>query len=309
VGHGPTSPAITLDQILETYRRSTIAEHGNNPWFERLIAAYLRTDPVYAGLFTHVWLWSEFPSRNDFGPSGKDVSIDIVARTKDGAHWAIQCKCFKESATVDKPTFDTFLSTSGRSFTNTLDASKGTHFACRLWSDTTIKGFDREAESAITNQTAPVQRIGYLDLRSAPGDWGRIASGFSGHSTTHRKLGTKHHQSTAIAQVHHYRPIAQDPHAKRGRNGPMWSKRGVDRMSCTLSRSTSATGDRNREGTSSAPTAHQSVTPPESCGETSWSAVSESESGRTLRAKSIRPEGRVDRTFTHLSLPNLWPSD
>ncbi len=73
--------------------------------------AYLQTDPYYAPLFKNVWLWTEFPARQDFG--GKDTGIDLDALTHNGDYWAVQCKFFQENSTIDKPTVDTFLSTSG----------------------------------------------------------------------------------------------------------------------------------------------------------------------------------------------------
>ena len=57
------------------------------------------TDPRYSNL-EKVWLWEEFPCRKDFG--GKDLGIDLVARTEYGDYWAIQCKCYAEDAVIDK---------------------------------------------------------------------------------------------------------------------------------------------------------------------------------------------------------------
>jgi predicted helicase len=61
--------------------------------------AYLQTDPRYQHQFKKVWLWNEFPGRNDLG--GSDTGIDLVAVTHDNDYWAIQCKCFQE--TTPKP--------------------------------------------------------------------------------------------------------------------------------------------------------------------------------------------------------------
>ena len=66
--------------------------------------------------FKKVWLWNEFPGKNDLG--GGDTGIDLVALTYDGDYWAIQCKCFHEGAVIDKPAVDSFLSTSSRTFKN-----------------------------------------------------------------------------------------------------------------------------------------------------------------------------------------------
>jgi len=195
---------MTLDDLLQTYRNNATSALGTSPPFEQIMAAYLRTDPMYADFFTDVWLWSEFPSRADFGPTHQDVGISIVARTQDGDHWAIQCRCYHASVTVDKPIVDAFLSSSAQSFTDTHDTTKRTHFACRLWIDTTVKGFDHEAEIAITNQTPPVQRIGYADLQRAPVDWQKLAEGLAGGEAKRVRFSVRPHQSLAISRVHEH---------------------------------------------------------------------------------------------------------
>ena len=49
----------TIYDVLEHLRASAISEADKGAKFERLVKAYLRTDPVYADQFTDVWLWSE----------------------------------------------------------------------------------------------------------------------------------------------------------------------------------------------------------------------------------------------------------
>ena len=106
---------MNFQSVLDKYRQFSFSERDKGDRFERLIKAYLQTDPTYSNLFNYVWLWDEFPSKMEFG--GKDVGIDIVARTYDGDYWAIQCKCFQEKSSIDKPSVDSFLSTSSRQFT------------------------------------------------------------------------------------------------------------------------------------------------------------------------------------------------
>ena len=93
--------ARPFQAILSYFRKYARSER------ERLMQAYLQTDPRYAALFTNVWLWNNFPARQDF--RGKDTGIDLVARTTSGDYWAIQCKCFQENATIDKPAVDSFI--------------------------------------------------------------------------------------------------------------------------------------------------------------------------------------------------------
>jgi predicted helicase len=103
---------MKFQDILSKYRKYSFSERDKGDRFERLMQAYLYTDPKYANLFKYVWMWNEFPAKKDFG--GKDIGIDLVALTHEGDYWAIQCKCYQESTQIDKPEVDSFLSTSGK---------------------------------------------------------------------------------------------------------------------------------------------------------------------------------------------------
>jgi predicted helicase len=124
--------------ILEKYRKISFSERDKGDRFERLMKAYLLTDPKYFYKFKKVWLWNEFPSKSDLG--GKDTGIDLVALTNEGDYWAIQCKCYLEGTTIDKKAIDTFFTTSGRTFKD--ENLKTTSFSYRLWIDTTGKHID-----------------------------------------------------------------------------------------------------------------------------------------------------------------------
>ena len=191
-------------QVLQKYRDTSFSERDKGYRFERLMQSFLKTYPLYEGQFDSIWLWNEFPSRADFGSGGKDLGIDIVVRTKSGDYWAVQCKCYQEDALIDKPKVDTFLSTSGKSFYDTLEAGKKVNFTYRLWIDTTLKGFNREAENTIQGQTPSVGRLGYYELVNAAVDWQKLDEGLSGKSASIKKYDPLPHQQTAITDVHNY---------------------------------------------------------------------------------------------------------
>jgi len=107
---------MSFQKILDKYRKIAFSERDKGDRFERLMQAYLNTDPKYAFKFKNVWLWDEFPGKIDLG--GGDTGIDLVALTHEGDYWAIQCKCFQEDSSIDKPAVDSFLSTSSREFKN-----------------------------------------------------------------------------------------------------------------------------------------------------------------------------------------------
>jgi predicted helicase len=185
--------------ILSHFRKYALSERDKGDKFERLMQAYLQTDPRYAALFTDVWLWNEFPARRDFG--GKDTGIDLVARTTSGDYWAVQCKCFQESAVMDKPAVDSFLSTSGKNFKD--DQLRTVGFAHRLWISTT-NHWGENAEITIRNQHPPVTRLGLHDLESAAVDWGKLAEGLSGEASRAARKTPMPHQITAIAAAHEH---------------------------------------------------------------------------------------------------------
>ena len=103
----------TINDILKEIRLKAITEHEKGSDFEKLMKLWFLTDPRYSNL-EKVWLWGEFPSRKDFG--GKDLGIDLVAKTDMGDYWAIQCKCYAEDAAIDKGSVDSFLANSSRTF-------------------------------------------------------------------------------------------------------------------------------------------------------------------------------------------------
>src|SRR5690606_27742836 len=150
---------MSFKKLLEKYRKISFSERDKGDRFERLMQAYLLTDPKYAYNFKHVWLCNEFPGKLDLG--GGDTGVDLVALTHEGDYWAIQCKCFQESAIIDKPAVDSFLATSSREFKN--EHLKTVSFAQRLWISTTNK-WGPNATEAIKNQKPSVVRLGLHDL-------------------------------------------------------------------------------------------------------------------------------------------------
>ena len=123
----------SFNSILKQYREVSFSERDKGDRFERLMQAYLLTDPKYSALLDQVWLWNEFPSKADFG--GKDIGIDLVALTYEGDFWAIQCKCFEEDSVINKKSVDSFLSTSSKLFQNLEGQTVG--FTQRIWISTT----------------------------------------------------------------------------------------------------------------------------------------------------------------------------
>ncbi len=190
---------MLFDEVLAKYRKVSFSERDKGARFERLMRLYLMTDKLYANYFTNVWLWSDFPFRKDFG--GKDTGIDLVAKDKVGDYTAIQCKCFAEDATIDKPAVDSFLATSGKSFRD--ESLKSVRFAHRLWISTT-NNWNSQAELTIRGQNPPVFKISLTDLRQAPVKWEKLEEGLSGNQSLLPKKKIMDHQKTALENAHEH---------------------------------------------------------------------------------------------------------
>jgi len=190
---------MSFTAILEKYQKIAFSERDKGNRFERLMQAYLKTDPKYSSLFKNIWLWTEFPGRSDLG--GNDTGIDLVALTYEGDYWAIQCKCFQADTIIDKPAVDSFLSTSSREFKN--EELQTTRFAHRLWISTTNK-WGPNATEAIKNQNPPVTRINLYDLIEAPVDWGKLDEGIHGEASRLPKKTLLPHQRDALDKAHEY---------------------------------------------------------------------------------------------------------
>ncbi|MBR4383036.1 MAG: DEAD/DEAH box helicase, partial [Selenomonadaceae bacterium] len=184
---------MTIDELLEKYRAEESSTHGLGTKFERLMKNFMLTYPAWRGKFSDVWLWNEFPFREELG--GIDLGVDLVAKTVDGDFWAVQCKFYAETTIIDKTVVDTFISTSGKTF-------GGQNFSARIWISTS-DNFTDNAEKTLQNQTPPVTRINLENLREAEIDWEKLDAGKFGEEVLTKKF-LRDYQSTAVAGAHKY---------------------------------------------------------------------------------------------------------
>jgi predicted helicase len=189
---------MSFQKILDKYRKFAASHAEKGARFERLMQAYLRTDPQYAHL-KQVWLWDAFPFKTDLGTS--DMGIDLVAVTDTGDFWAIQCKCYAPTSTMDKATVDSFLATSSRTFRD--ETGKTIAFAQRLWISTSNK-WGPNAFEALKNQNPPVARINVGNLQQAPVDWMLLENGIHGQAARLPQKRLFPHQNMALNKTHTY---------------------------------------------------------------------------------------------------------
>ncbi|MBR6901091.1 MAG: DEAD/DEAH box helicase family protein, partial [Synergistaceae bacterium] len=113
----------------------------------------------YKNNFENVWLWSDWPERNN----RPDTGIDIVAKIRDTKKFcAIQCKFYEDNHKISKDDIDTFLAASGKEgFIERIIVS--------------ISGdFNKNAEDTIKNQQVPCTSLTVDRLEESPIDWSKF---------------------------------------------------------------------------------------------------------------------------------------
>jgi predicted helicase len=190
---------MSFESVIEKYRNQSNSKRDQGARFERLMQAYLLTDPQYTNILSKVWLWDEFHGKVDLG--GGDTGIDLVGLTHDGKFWAIQCKCYHESTVMDKASVDSFLATSSRTFR--WDNTTMVGFSQRIWISTTNK-WGKNAQEALERQQPAVTRINLADLKQAPVDWEKLEAGLHGKLGRTPKKALRPHQQEALTRTHEY---------------------------------------------------------------------------------------------------------
>lgn len=176
----------TIHQILEELAAAATDHRDKGDKFERLIKAYLTTDPLYVARFSEVWMWSDWPDRK-----GKaDTGIDLVAKERDtGALVAIQCKFYAANYVLQKGDIDSFFTASGKA-----------GFASRLVVSTTDH-WSKHAEDALAEQQIPVARLRVQDLDESAVDWSKFSLAKPDVVKLRTKKKLRKHQRVALEKV------------------------------------------------------------------------------------------------------------
>lgn len=189
-----------INDILDEIRQKSLTEKEKGTDFERLMKLWFMTDPRFNEL-EKVWLWEEFPGRKDFG--GKDLGIDLVARTEYGDYWAIQCKCYAEDATIDKAAVDSFVANACRTFTDP-ETFQTREFSNLVWVQTSRKHWGANAETAIQGLSKPFNRISLYDLEISSVDWEKLKKGLYGEKAKLPGKQPRRHQLEAISKAYNH---------------------------------------------------------------------------------------------------------
>jgi predicted helicase len=176
----------TIFDILAELREASTDEKDKGDKFEHLMAAYLRTDPLYAARYSKVWRWTDWPGRD-----GKpDTGIDLVAEEQEGSGLcAIQCKFYDANHNMQKGDLDSFFTASGK-----------LGFTSRMVISTTDK-WGKNAEEALEGQQVPVMRLRVQDLDASSVDWSQFSLAKPDAMELLPKKQVRPHQFVALEKV------------------------------------------------------------------------------------------------------------
>ena len=148
----------TLSELLNTFRQAAVSEREKGTYFEELIVAYLRNEATYRDLYSDVWTYADWAA--ELGKDGRDIGIDLVAKTTDTNEFhAIQCKFFAEDHCVTRSDLDSFFTSSGKKpFTQRVIVS-------------TTDNWNEHAKDALQDQNPPCITINLYDLEASQIDW------------------------------------------------------------------------------------------------------------------------------------------
>ena len=189
---------MNLKDILKELEENSHSQRDKGTKFELLIKNWFLTTKLYSDNIKKIWLWNEFPYKNQFG--GSDSGIDLIIHNLEDEYLAIQCKFYKENSEISKSDVDTFISTSAKLFEINGETKK---FSGRIFISTTNK-WSKKASDLIENQEIPVIRISLNELENSDVDWSKIYLGKNGKEAKKASKTIRNHQKEARDSVNKY---------------------------------------------------------------------------------------------------------
>jgi predicted helicase len=175
-----------LATLLDDYRVRARTEREKGTYFEELIQAYMRHEPMYRERYSEVLTFAEWAKREK--KDARDAGIDLVAIEKgSGDVHAIQCKLYDPNYRIQKSDIDSFFTRSGQR-----------PFVHRLLVATTNR-WTEHAEAALIDQQPAVTKIDLHALENSALDWARFRPGREPKLHAQKKLLP--HQRTAVEAV------------------------------------------------------------------------------------------------------------
>ena len=196
-----------FEDVIQKLNTESTSKRDKGYKFELLILNWFKIDKLYCESIDKIYLWNDFPLKKEFG-DGQDIGIDIVAITKNGEYWAIQCKCYDDTTQVTKEGVAKFVEASNRKFAkDTNKPNEKTTFDQRFfiastnnWTDNAIRGvYDRKE---------PIITITKTNLENANIDWlelyNKVIFNDPKSDPTIKLKEIRPHQQEALEAVHNH---------------------------------------------------------------------------------------------------------
>ena len=157
----------SLINLLDSIQKQALNEAGHSDiskqrdkgtCFEHLTKVFLQHDKTYHSLYPEVYTYAEWAEKQ--GLEKVDTGIDLVAINQNGETVAIQCKFYADDYKIQKKDLDSFMNASGKK-----------PFAKRLFVDSTMGDWSKNAQQAIENQQIPVNRLTLFDMTEGSVNW------------------------------------------------------------------------------------------------------------------------------------------
>ncbi|MFW3654449.1 DEAD/DEAH box helicase [Vagococcus fluvialis] len=145
---------MSFQNLINQINEISDTQRDRGTYFEYLVQAYLKNEPMYKNEFSDVWMLSEVPEEYEIPKV--DLGVDLVAKKHTGEFVAIQAK-FYQSA-IQKSDIDSFLGELGKSY-----------YESGIIVASTDK-WGKNAEKALSDRD-DVIRIGLSDLRNSQIEW------------------------------------------------------------------------------------------------------------------------------------------
>ena len=174
--------------VLEKFRKESKNTSELGSKFVRLIKKALLEDPSISGKFDKIWLWKDYPYKDD-----TDTGIDLVGLNKQNQYIAIQCKCF--NTTTYLKDISTFMSKANTKF---KVQNKTTTYSGMILFSTTDE-ISSHAKKSFSKQTLRTSIIHLFDLNKSKIDWSKVEENKL-HIRPKKDINKRPYQEEAIDQ-------------------------------------------------------------------------------------------------------------
>ena len=180
----PTGFRRVINRIDEVSDNTT--EKGG--LFEKVVKAFIEQDKARSERFSHVWLWNDWPGKNN----RPDIGIDLVAQERDSGNLvAIQCKFRKPGTTLYLDDIATFLTALGHTaFSEGVIVS-------------TTENWGPNVENALKSRDKPVVRWGVWHFENSSIAWPKFRLGNPSNLASKDLKDIRGYQSEAMDAVLH----------------------------------------------------------------------------------------------------------